>query len=398
MLKQYKDLLRNRLESNDDFLEDVCLAVNPENNPFTHLSAIMQSINLSKHSKVAELERKNLIFALKDKIITYTINNNLKKASDIQAFDEKISSFISIHPTDVERILGCKTSERKRWVDEGLLVTGFVIDCKYGEVKYSTLSSVAYLKKNIDKIREQHDKQVAKNRSKAAQKASVKSVETRKKNAKYVNDKKTLLDSLKDGDKKDRLIYLSFLVQAASRYAKTDGEYDSDDFYMLKGEGIKYLLNVMRGKPGWLRGSIKETFYPSESPHRYNSRLCEHHFSLYRDSRETYDFSIPDFIEDNESELYRCSGCNFSTQKWYYSLYYLSVKIKDFKFGFHTPYSIGERLGFSDKSELETVEHSENTEGAYRFGKPMEELDMRVLTPEIVKSEIESFVSTVALD
>ncbi|WP_210499377.1 hypothetical protein [Vibrio crassostreae] len=391
MIKEYKDLVRKQLSHphfSHDKLSQIVKTVGGGDDVFTHLESAYMSLGLPPLARVASREKYRLIEALKEKIVD-SLLKPLRKKVDIKAFDDALSEFLCLHPNDIESTLGCSTTERRRWFDEGLLTVGYVGECKYGLVNYATLYSVVELSKKTDKVREQHKANVKKNRSEASKKAAAKSLETRKKNAEVVSQKTELLDSRKNGDKEDQLIYLAMLTQAASRYAKTPSIKSDLDFYRLKGKGLAKLIEVMRESPEWLKGSISESFYKSDSPHRTSSHLCEDHFEEFREVRKGYvDYHVLDFIEDYPDAL-TCKNCAHTRDEWYYSLYYLSLDVKGYKFGFHTPHSMGKEVGFGDRQEIPSVIHIENEDGMYRFGKPMELLDSRALPPEVLKMEID---------
>lgn len=78
------------------------------------------------------------------------------------------------------------------------------------------------------------------------------------------------------------------------------------------------------------------------------------------------------FLDMHRGEMLKCKECCINIQNDYYSLFYISIqddRIKDLKFSFHIPYSLGEEI-FPKKEEIKRVEHEEQY-GLFRFGRPL---------------------------
>ena len=89
-----------------------------------------------------------------------------------------------------------------------------------------------------------------------------------------------------------------------------------------------------------------------------------------------------DFYYTHKDEIDKCSCCSVDINEDYYSLYYIelsSKEVPDYKFSFHTPYPIGNSF-FGNPDDLEQVEHEENEEGLFRFGRSIDESEEVIFT------------------
>ncbi|MGK7876712.1 MAG: hypothetical protein AB4426_26490 [Xenococcaceae cyanobacterium] len=255
---------------------------------------------------------------------------------EIQSFACFFASELTLHPVDVQELLDCTTTERRRWTDEGKLrVLGYQ-DFDYGSYPvYDLVSTALISSETIEQWRLQHRERTKQHRRQGIQKAA----QTRKENVtkrqifqfqydNAINQWKAAAPDAVD------ILRLAYWTLWCSRWAKTYQlkakrarkyweEYSdrSDYFYELKNKAIE-ILNV---SPYARLG-----FYRPAFPDRYG-------------------------------------------EKDYYSLFYTELVVPgvDEIFSFHTPYPVGQDI-FPFPNELPLVHHQEE-EGLFRFGRPLED-------------------------
>ena len=286
----------------------------------------------------------------------------------------------ALAPTRVEEILGCTTTERKRWAEEDLLkVLEYRRLYKYGKTieypVFNVLNIYSITKENVESWREEYEQVKKINKAVGSKKAT----ETRKVNEDMRADfkkefKKALVSWYKIDGKVGATFELAFWTGWVSRWAKENQiksyvgglnkfSEQKEYLYRLKNDAIKLLIKSEYASQSFYRPMehSKETWW-----------FCDWHFEDWKEERKDIGTSNWSYFEKNKEDIINCPCCNYDSGDDYYSLFYLEIKhekIKDYKFSFHTPYNIGEGI-FKEHSELPTVEHSEN-EGMFRFGRSL---------------------------
>lgn len=339
-----------------------------------------------KKTKKAELE---------EKILKKIDESKLEKKRFFKIFERATA----LSPVAVCDILQCTKTERLRWQEEGKLEIVGYDSFKYGE--YPLFSMYQIMEKiypdMIEKWREEHEKEKAKN--KTAQKEKCKA--TRKKRAK---EKEIILEKLRKMKAqwymKDCMLSATFelaywtvwVSRLAKEYqikAKRGREENqekyrnqSEECYEMKGRAVFALAKSPYAKLSFYRPpeAKKETLW-----------LCEGHMEDYREQRSYYgygEYSVWDYFYDHKSLVKKCPCCIYEVEPNYYSLYYLSVsdnRFPDTHFSFHTPYGLGLKE-FGSPKNLPQVQHEEQ-DGMFRFGRALIDEEKYLFTLAFVKKQ-----------
>lgn len=337
----------------------------------------------------------------KETIIKYFKRANRLKIINKKDLYELFGERLALHPVDLEERLNISKTERKRWTEEGKLkVARTEIFTKYRqdfECPYYDYKQATTLKQSkIEKWREQHKLQVAKNRSKGAKKA----IKTKDKNKELVKNfyEKELVEMKQKWNSVDQELFvtynLAFWTMWVSRMAKqfqekavnakTKGqEYTEkkNEFYQMKNRAMDLLSKSKYSKIEFYRPERHEKIYVS---------FCDLHYHDWCRQREWCYMSKWDYYYDNRGAVHRCKECEVVVDKDYYSLYYLKIQcdnVPDITFSFHTPYPVS-KVNFPDPKKLERVEHEENEEGLFRFGRALVGEEVVVFTESRVRKYI----------
>lgn len=309
--------------------------------------------------------------------------------SIFQRYHEAFREELSMSPYDVQQALGCTKTERKRWTDEERLH----IVCYESVKSYGTYMEVPrYDRWQIEheltpKVlagwREEHKAKTSKNRSAGAKKA----VKTRAKNdaerqAFQAELREARREWNRQGLELGAMLELAYWTLWCSRWAKEkefksrtaraekyQDKYDieSGHYYDLKNEAIKVLAASK---------FAKISFYRPEQPGRVEIDLCENHLHEIADDMGVTAANINAAYFANPPKYDSCDYCQvYDVDPDYYSLYYLEIGNNDWEFSFHTPAGIGKPF-MPEPDSLPRVEHEENGDGLFRFGRPIYESEM----------------------
>ena len=113
----------------------------------------------------------------KDDIITLVLET--ANHQQLQAFFADNADTLALHPTQLEEILACSKTERKRWTDEERLPVLYYEDFRYGSYPVYDLVATVALINQVSQWREEHEAKKAKRRKQAAQVAKTTRQETR---------------------------------------------------------------------------------------------------------------------------------------------------------------------------------------------------------------------------
>lgn len=279
------------------------------------------------------------------------------------SFFQRFNQALALHPPDVEYILQCSRTERKRWESEGKLpVVGSDSVRKHGrDLVFSLfdLRAIARLSpEDISAWRSTHAQLLKRSRKIGAYKAKETKVKHNRARLEFGLTWQELCEQWEIRDAAAApALKLAYWCVWVSRWAKEyqirahrarkyADEYraKSQEYYQLKHEIVKFLVRSPYAQL---------SFYRPDRPHK-----------IIWDDRDFDDeYDEPDRFYDRLREPVR-------QIKDYYSLYYLSVasdRIPDVRFSFHTPYPIGKKF-FPFPNSLPQVKHSEQ-EGIFRFGR-----------------------------
>ncbi len=286
---------------------------------------------------------------------------------------------LAVGPTELEELLQCSPSERKRWVKEGRIpVLEYRSFKKAGrELQYAVHERKLILDLSDDEVarwREEYHAQVQANRRAGAQVAA----QRRKANRQMRQDfllawQRTVENWQQESPEVAAVLQLSYWTLWASRWAKENhvrslrgtkyaAQYAKrrDEWYQRKNETMRVLAQTPQARL---------TFYRPLNADKHRLWLCEEHYAMKMD--ECYE-DIWEFYYANAAMIERCPHCSVKHEKDFYALYYLEVSaaaFPDLRFSFHVPYPIG-KVWFPPPQKLLQVVHMEQ-EGIFRFGRAL---------------------------
>lgn len=375
MDKKYKQIIINNLDKLTK--EDIC-----------------EFIKSGKMSKKKDV----LINELREKIK----ENELIIARLYKEYSERFA----LDWKETEEILGCSKTERLRWTEEGKIKVSYQDSFyKYGKTLYTSYYDIISIykgKEQVEKWRDEYEKQKKTNKKKAIKKAQQTKKENKQIRENFKKEfKKILVGWYKIEGKLGVTFELAFWTVWVSRWAKenqlkfyrakkteTRKKYKENEkyFYELKNEANKLLLKTPY---------VKLSFYEPEFPDKYsNIQLCDAHYNLWCDLRQSQYMSIWDFFNFCYEDIIKCKSCSVEIEQDYYSLYYLEIadkRINDFSFSFHIPYPIGCNF-FPNSEELPKVIHQEQ-DGIFRFGRPLFEDEKIIYTEKFVQKKFNETVN-----
>lgn len=281
----------------------------------------------------------------------------------------------------LKELLTCTDTERLRWVKLGYLIpTEFRGISKYGKTLKVPYFDPAYLltvtKEVIEEWRTKDKGQASINRITG----SIIAKQTRKVNSGIIKEFKLRYNELlklweKDGERYSSTYRLAYWTVWISRWAKRYQMVDritsfqkKANFYELKNKAMDLLY-----KSGL--GSL--SFYAPEYPDKVHVHMCEEHW-----------YGIESIDEDVAKN---CRNCSYSVSKNYYSLYYQEFFdiYSGISFSFHIPFPLGS--GFLPPHKLlPKVEHIEEGEGLFRFGRPIADEEKIIYSNTRVLTEFNS--------
>lgn len=249
---------------------------------------------------------------------------------------------------EVEEILDCTSTERKRWLDEGKIKH----NGKTGKIRtpYSSYNYVdLYDKNTIDSIttdaietwREEHKKIVSENRKRAAKKATA----TRAKNKQTKINNDTMIEQWKSlyGEEQTLLFNYAYWTYKISEMTdKMIDRYVRDGYYALKNNAIVKMLK-------YSEMLIESDLFLDENG-KVSAHLCKKHLEEFKEWWYMIDggpWSAGDinaWAQSNKKEIEKCNGCLYHDDKKYYSLFKFTFKLGENVLLLNMPYPIGQRL------------------------------------------------------
>lgn len=301
-------------------------------------------------------------------------------AAEKERFLETFKSELAVEPVELEELLGCTQTERKRWIKEGKLP---VLEYRSFRQSGTNLQYPVHDRRlvlslsqaDIQQWREEHQARIKQNRHTGSQAAA----ESRKENQRARQDFISAWDRIqtewlqKSSPEISAALQLAYWTVWASRWAKENQlkreraikhadlySQRNEEWYERKNQAVEFL-----SKTPWATLS----FYRPEYPDKITLCLCDEHCEMMWDLSC---FDKWEFFSYNKSAVINCPDCLYREEEDYYSLYYLQIKtdrVPEFSFSFHTPYPIGKQFWPSPKS-LPKLEHVEE-DGLFRFGRPL---------------------------
>ncbi|WP_257348931.1 hypothetical protein [Pseudalkalibacillus decolorationis] len=367
---------------------------------FEKVEKDLSKLTKNQIGKLLTLTQKEIRSTKKGELLSRLLakvnGNNLLIKRIYQQFPDEFGA----HPSTVEMDLNITKTERLRWTEQKKLkVIRYSSFNKWGSTHLYPVYDAYQLKTlsqvKIEKWRAQHKRRVEQNRKKAARKA----IETRKQNqilqrAFYENEWKSMLKQwyILDG-KLGSTLQLAYWTTWISRWAKEyqlkarnartkKGQYEEKKrlFYEMKNDSLQRLI---------LSPFSSTSFYQPTYPDKITYlQFCPHHYDMWCIEREFDYISKWDFYKSEQSEINECPECTVEIEKDYYSLFYIVIQselLKEFRFSFHTPYSIGQPF-LPPVTSLPQVSHQER-EGLFRFGRTLIEDEKIIFTEkEVLKN------------
>ena len=295
---------------------------------------------------------------------------------------EKFAKELAFSPYECEQLLGCTTTERRRWTNDGKLkVVEYQTINKYGRTITYPMFERGCLEalslEIMDQWRVEHEQDLKVKRIEAQQKAKISRKQNEELRKQFAMEwKQTVASWYKQGDLAQAASFeLAYWTMWLSRWAKEhhrksrtaikhSREYvDMEQkFYSMKNEGIKILYKTQYGKL---------SFYRPVEPDKWHVTFCPEHFDDFKDWRKNCGLDKWGYFFQNQKWIKNCKDCVVEIEKDYYSLYYLEVNspvIPEYRFSFHTPFPIAQ-LFFPSPENLPRVNHKEQKDGLFRFGR-----------------------------
>ena len=346
--------------------------------------AVLEQLSKEEMGELLGRNEKDVLKMKKAELFKELKKNVGSNKDYLREIHLKFASKFSMHPTDVEDLLGITKTERQHWTEDGKLkVATYGMFTKWGKnikyPRYDFLHTHSVTPSKLESWRTQREKEKKRNRKKAIKKAQI----TKKKNEdlqKQFFDEEwpKMLERWYQMDEGLGVsLQLSFWTMWISRWAKEmqlksrrarakKKEYIEikDKFYEYKNESIANLIESPYSEVA---------FYRPDNPDRITYlEFCPKHFDWWLRERE-FDY-VPkwEFYAFNQKAIHKCESCTVNIEKDYYSLFYIKVaheELEDYSFSFHTPYPLGKYF-FPSIAEMKKVNHQEQ-EGLFRFGRSL---------------------------
>jgi len=295
-------------------------------------------------------------------------------------FWETFKRELAVEPIELEELLQCSKTERKRWIKEGKLpILENRIFRKSGmDLEYPVHDRrfiLGITQAQVQQWREEHNSRTKSNRQTGAQIASESRKEHQQSREAFgLAWEKIIAEWQEKGSAEiSAILQLAYWTVWASRWAKENQikslraikyneVYDlrREEWYERKNQAIELLAQVSYGMLSFYRPADADKLY---------LKLCDHHYEMMK---EGYYWDKWEFYYHNRKLINKCRECIYTETRDYYSLYYLEIKTEqfpDFTFSYHTPYTIGKKF-LPHPETLPYVDHVEQ-DGIFRFGRPM---------------------------
>jgi hypothetical protein len=298
-------------------------------------------------------------------------------------FFDVFAQELAVEPWELETLLGCSTTERKRWVADGKLTpltTRSVI--KSGrELVYPVFDrrSIQHLtQQDIERWRAEDAALVAMRRKTGARKASARRVQNEQARQNEFAMVEGVFSEWEQHEFPElaAVFRLAYWTMWASRWAKENQvksiqavkyqalyEQRREHWYARKDEALSVLASS---------SYARMAFYRPDQADKITLSLCDDHYQ--RMKQGLYEGKW-DFYSTHAKEIKACPWCHVTIELDYYSLYSLEIMADvgpDVRFAFHIPYPLG-RAFLPPPHSLPHVTQTEQEVGLFRFGRRLED-------------------------
>jgi hypothetical protein len=327
-------------------------------------------------------------------------------AAEMARFLETYKSTLAFGPWDVERILGCTGTERKRWTADGKLpILGYREFRKAArDIPYPVFDRREILSippERVEQWRTEHQSLVKLRRATGAKiaAASRKAHHHARAAASTTWETMVAVWTSQGSPELAAVLRLAYWAGWMSRLAKTNRE--------KMQRAIKYRERYAAHEQNWYHWKntafhlLLQTpyahlsFYRPEDPDKISLSLCDEH----NEERREMHMSKWEYYDLFGASVRRCPECIVDRDKDYYSLYFLEITTDAFpglRFAFHTPYPIGKKMRFPKPGKLPRVDHSdaEQEEGLFRFGRSLLDEEKVIYREQDVQGHVEEALAT----
>jgi hypothetical protein len=298
-------------------------------------------------------------------------------------FFDVFAQELAVEPWELETLLGCSTTERKRWVADGKLtpLTTRSVFKSGRELVYPVFdrrSIQSLTQEDIDGWRAEHTALVAMRRKTGAQKASSRRAQNEQARQSEFARVESVFSEWEQHEFPElaAVFRLAYWTMWASRWAKENHvkgikavkyqalyEQRRERWYARKDEALSVLAHS---------SYAHVAFYRPDQADKITLSLCDDH---YLSMKQGFYEGQRDFYVAHTKEIKACPGCHVTIELEYYSLYSLEIVADgcpDMRFAFHIPYLAG--LAFlPPPHSLPQVTQTEQEDGLFRFGRRLEE-------------------------
>ncbi len=330
---------------------------------------IGQFLQLSRASKTAKGE-------LAQKLLAVLATNDLAKDRFFETFKRELA----VPPWEVEALLGCTSTERKRWVADGKLPIleyrtfhKAARDLPYPVHDRRVIADLSA--ETIERWRAEHRALVQLRRKTGIRKAAESRQTHQHSRQSFRQQWEGMVAAWKEHGSPAlaAVLQLAYWTVWASRWAKENQhkslraikhtaiyQQQSDAWYQRKNNAMRLLSHTPYARLA---------FYRPEEPDKLSLTLCDSHYEMRRELGYANKWEL---YADFGAEIRRCAQCSVSEERDYYSLYYLEIRAEAFPdlcFAFHIPYPLGKAF-WPRPEQLPQVEHLEQ-DGLFRFGRAL---------------------------
>src|SRR5712692_418118 len=298
-------------------------------------------------------------------------------------FFDVFAQELAVEPWELETLLGCSKTERKRWLADGKLtpLTTRSVFKSGRELVYPVFDrrSIQRLtQEDIEGWRAEHAALVAMRRKTGAQKASSRRVQNKQARQNEFAMVESVFSEWEQHEFPElaAIFRLAYWTMWVSRWAKENHvkgikavkyqalyEQQRERWYARKDEAVSVLANS---------SYARIAFYRPDQADKITLSLCDDH---YQSMKQGFYEGKRDFYVAHTKEIKACPGCNVTIELDYYSLYSLEIVADvrpDMRFAFHIPYPLG--IAFlPPPHSLPHVTQAEQEDGLFRFGRRLEE-------------------------
>ena len=343
-----------------------------------HLSTLLSKVQISAFLGLptkAKEPKATLVLQL----CTLLEADQCVKARFFDVFAQELAA----EPWELETLLGCSTTERKRWVADGKLtpLTTRSVFKSGRELVYPVFDrrSIQRLtQQDRDGWRAEHAALVAMRRKTGAQMASSRRVQNEQARQNEFARVESVFSEWEQHEFPElaAIFRLAYWTMWASRWAKENQvksiqavkyqalyEQRRERWYARKDEALSVLAHS---------SYAHIAFYRPDQADKITLSLCDDH---YQSMKQGFYEGKRDFYVAHTKEIKACPGCHVTIELDYYSLYSLEIVAgvrPDMRFAFHIPYLSG--IAFlPPPHSLPHVTQAEQEDGLFRFGRRLEE-------------------------